>query len=88
MASGLVSCGVRDWIDTYTEKLGYSWDADLALADVNPADYAALVIPGERAPEYIRTDSDSLRIIRSSLKSRSQWRRYATRLQHFSRQAY
>src|ERR1700676_3744460 len=46
--------------DTYTEKPGYSWDADLAFADVNPADYAALVIPGGRAPEYIRNNADSL----------------------------
>ena len=49
--------------DTYTEKPGYSWDADLAFADVNPADYAALVIPGGRAPEYIRNDADCQRII-------------------------
>jgi protease I len=49
--------------DTYTEKPGYSWDADLAFADVNPADYAALVIPGGRAPEYIRNDADCKRII-------------------------
>ena len=51
--------------DTYTEKLGYSWDADLAFADVNPADYAALVIPGGRAPEYIRNNADCLRIVRA-----------------------
>jgi protease I len=50
--------------DTYTEKPGYSWDADLAFADVNPSDYAALVIPGGRAPEYIRNDKDVQRIIR------------------------
>ena len=50
--------------DTYTEKPGYSWDADVAFADVNPADYAALVIPGGRAPEYIRNDKDVQRIIR------------------------
>lgn len=49
--------------DTYTEKPGYSWDADLAFADVNPADYAALVIPGGRAPEYIRNDSNVQRIV-------------------------
>jgi len=49
--------------DTYTEKPGYSWDADLTFADVNPADYAALVIPGGRAPEYIRNDADCKRII-------------------------
>jgi protease I len=50
--------------DTYTEKAGYSWDADLAFKDVNPSDYAALVIPGGRAPEYIRNDRDVQRIIR------------------------
>src|SRR5438093_8360370 len=50
--------------DTYSEKPGYSWDADLAFKDVNPSDYAALVIPGGRAPEYIRNDRDVQRIIR------------------------
>lgn len=50
--------------DTFTEKPGYSWDADLAFADVNPADYLALVIPGGRAPEYIRNNTDFQRILR------------------------
>ena len=50
--------------DTYTEKPGYSWDADLAFADVDPADYVSLVIPGGRAPEYIRNNPDCQRIIR------------------------
>ena len=45
-----------DGFDTYTEKPGYTWPADLAFADVDPADYVALVIPGGRAPEYIRND--------------------------------
>src|ERR1700756_4309379 len=53
-----------DGYDTYTEKLGYPWPADLAFADVNPADYVALVIPGGRAPEYIRNDPDVQRIVR------------------------
>jgi protease I len=51
-----------DGFDTYTEKLGYTMDADLAFADVKPADYVALVIPGGRAPEYIRNDPDFQRI--------------------------
>ncbi|TMF84913.1 MAG: DJ-1/PfpI family protein [Chloroflexi bacterium] len=50
--------------DTYTEKPGYSWDADLAFKDVKPDDYVALVIPGGRAPEYIRNDPDLQKIIR------------------------
>jgi protease I len=58
---------VHDFVegfDTYTEKPGYTWDADAAFADVDPADYVALVIPGGRAPEYIRNDADLQRIVR------------------------
>jgi protease I len=53
-----------DGFDTYTEKPGYTWPADLAFADVDPSEYAALVVPGGRAPEYIRNDSDFQRIVR------------------------
>jgi protease I len=53
-----------DGYDTYTEKPGYTWDADLAFADVDPGEYVALVVPGGRAPEYIRNDPDCQRIIR------------------------
>jgi protease I len=59
---------VHDFVeghDTYTEKPGYTWDADVAFADVDPADYAALVIPGGRAPEYIRNDPDFTRIVQA-----------------------
>ena len=52
-----------DGFDTYTEKLGYTWPSDVAFADVNPADYVALVIPGGRAPEYIRNDPHVQRIV-------------------------
>ena len=57
---------VHDFVegyDTYTEKPGYTWDADLAFADVDPTDYVALVVPGGRAPEYIRNDEDFRRIV-------------------------
>jgi protease I len=53
-----------DGFDTYTEKPGYTWEADLAFSDVDPSEYAALVIPGGRAPEYIRNDPDFQRIAR------------------------
>jgi protease I len=48
--------------DAYTEKPGHQLPVDLAFADVRPEDYDALVIPGGRAPEYIRTDPDVRRI--------------------------
>jgi protease I len=53
-----------DGYDTYTEKPGYTWEADVAFADVDPSDYVAVVIPGGRAPEYIRNDPDVQRIVR------------------------
>ncbi len=54
----------EEGFDTYTEKSGYSWMADVAFRDVDPEQYVALVIPGGRAPEYIRNDPDCQRIIR------------------------
>jgi protease I len=39
---------------TYTEKLGYRITADLAVDEVRPEAYDALVLPGGRAPEYLR----------------------------------
>jgi protease I len=54
-----------DGFDTYKETTGYGLPADLAFSDVDPSDYAALVIPGGRAPEYIRNDPDVQRIVRA-----------------------
>ena len=59
-----------DGYDTYTEKPGYTWPADVAFADVNPADYVALVIPGGRAPEYSRTAPDVQRFGRHFMNGR------------------
>jgi protease I len=54
-----------DTFDTYTEKLGHTWQADVAFRDVNPDDYVAIVVPGGRAPEYIRNDEDAQRIVKA-----------------------
>ncbi|MEU5806148.1 MULTISPECIES: DJ-1/PfpI family protein [unclassified Streptomyces] len=53
----------EDGFDTYTEKPGYTWPADVAFADVDPGQYAAVVVPGGRAPEYLRNDEDVQRIL-------------------------
>jgi protease I len=50
--------------DAYTERPGRHLPVDLAFADVDPEEYVALVIPGGRAPEYIRVDADCERITR------------------------
>lgn len=39
---------------TYSEKPGHNFALNATFADINPADYDALVIPGGRAPEYLR----------------------------------
>jgi len=51
-------------IETYVEYPGYRLEADVAFADVNPADYDALVITGGRAPEYIRLNPAMREIVR------------------------
>jgi protease I len=48
--------------DAYTEKNGRKLPVDVAFADVHVERYAALVIPGGRAPEYIRVDRHVRRI--------------------------
>ena len=58
-----------DGFDTYTEKLGHTLAADIAFRDVNPADYLAVVVPGGRAPEYIRNDENAQRIVRHFFES-------------------
>jgi len=48
--------------DVTIETPGYSLDSDIAFRDVNPAEYIGLVLPGGRAPEFLRYDQDLLRI--------------------------
>jgi protease I len=49
---------------TYTEKRGHNFTLNATFADVKPADYDALVIPGGRAPEYLRLNDEVLAIVR------------------------
>ncbi|MBN3855095.1 DJ-1/PfpI family protein [Paraburkholderia sp. Ac-20340] len=39
---------------TYTEKRGHNFTLNADFAATNPANYDALLIPGGRAPEYLR----------------------------------
>ncbi|MGH9604563.1 MAG: DJ-1/PfpI family protein [Terracidiphilus sp.] len=49
---------------TYTEKRGHNFTLNAAFDEVNPEDYDALVIPGGRAPEYLRLNPKVLDIVR------------------------
>jgi protease I len=50
--------------DTYIEKPGYGVSSDIAFADVNVADYEAILLLGGRAPEFLRHDAKVLEIVR------------------------
>ena len=49
---------------TYSEKRGHNFALNASFADVDPARYDALVIPGGRAPEYLRLNPRALEIVR------------------------
>lgn len=49
---------------TYSEKPGHNFTLNASFEEVRAEDYDALVIPGGRAPEYIRLNSAVLEIVR------------------------
>ena len=55
--------------DTYVERKGYLVESEISFADVTIGDYEALLIPGGRAPEYLRNDSDVIKIVRGFSES-------------------
>jgi protease I len=49
---------------TYSEKRGHNFSLNATFDTTKPEDYDALVIPGGRAPEYIRLNPRVLEIVR------------------------
>jgi len=49
---------------TYSEKPGHNFTLNATFDDVKAEDYDALVIPGGRAPEYIRLNEAVLKVVR------------------------
>ncbi len=49
---------------TYSEKPGHNFTLNATFEEVEPETYNALVIPGGRAPEYIRLNEKVLQITR------------------------
>ncbi|CCW35692.1 intracellular protease, PfpI family [Chthonomonas calidirosea] len=49
---------------TYSEKRGHNFTLNATFDEVNPADYDALLVPGGRAPEYLRLNPRVLSIVR------------------------
>lgn len=49
---------------TYSEKPGHNFQLNATFDEVDPAAYDALVLPGGRAPEYIRLEEGVLDVVR------------------------
>ncbi len=54
---------------TYSEKPGHNFTLNATFDDVKAAEYDALVVPGGRAPEYIRLNEKVLGIVQDFAKA-------------------
>lgn len=65
-AGDSVATAVHDFegAQTYSEKPGHRFTLNANFASVDPAAYDALVVPGGRAPEYLRLNARVLDIVR------------------------
>ncbi len=65
-AGDSVKTAIHDFegFQTYTEKVGHNFMLNYDFDKVNTADYAGLVIPGGRAPEYLRLNTRLIEIVK------------------------
>ena len=64
-AGDFVRTAVHDFEgdQTYSEKPGHNFTLNASFAEIDAQSYDALVIPGGRAPEYIRLNPDVLKVV-------------------------
>jgi protease I len=53
-----------DGAQTYSEKPGHNFAINADFAEINPEHYDGLIVPGGRAPEYLRLNPRVLEIVR------------------------
>lgn len=49
---------------TYSEKPGHNFALNYSFSDIKAEEYDALVIPGGRAPEYLRLNKEVIKIVK------------------------
>jgi protease I len=49
--------------------MGYIIESDISFDEVDPDEYAAILMPGGRAPEYLRNDARVIRIVKEFYKN-------------------
>jgi protease I len=54
-----------DGAQTYSEKPGHRFTLNADFAAVKAEDYDALVIPGGRAPEYLRLNEEVIKLVQA-----------------------
>lgn len=64
-AGDIIKTAIHDFEgdQTYTEKPGHNFTLNASFNDVDESKYDALLIPGGRAPEYIRLNSRVIEIV-------------------------
>ena len=64
-AGDTVATAIHDFEgdQTYTEKPGHRFALNASFSEVNVEDYDALVIPGGRAPEYLRLNKEVIAMV-------------------------
>lgn len=55
--------------DTYVERMGYIIESDISFDEVDPSEYTAILMPGGRAPEYLRNDARVIKIVKEFHRS-------------------
>ncbi|MCX7305459.1 MAG: DJ-1/PfpI family protein [Hyphomicrobiales bacterium] len=65
-AGDTVATSIHDFEgqQTYSEKRGHNFALNASFDTINVASYDALVVPGGRAPEYLRLDEKVLAMVR------------------------
>lgn len=68
-AGDTVATAIHDFEgeQTYSEKRGHNFRLNATFAEIQEADYDALVIPGGRSPEYLRLNARVLEVVRHFL---------------------
>lgn len=54
---------------TYTEKPGHNFTLNASFAETSESDYDALLIPGGRSPEYLRTNQQVIDLVQAFHKA-------------------
>lgn len=64
-AGDVIATAIHDFEghQTYTEKPGHNFTLNASFEDITVEDYDALVIPGGRAPEYLRLNMQVLSMV-------------------------